>query len=355
MDVLRSTMLAMVLAMLVGLPVAGRAETTERSRDFEFTYRAVVEDLPAGTHDVQVWLPYPTSDAHQRVEVTEISAPVPAEITHGDEFGNAILHLAAEDPGTTEVPIEMKVRVHREEFVRRDFARAAPHEPARLGRDLARYLEPDVRVPLDERIRRLAAQVTEGAATDLAKARAIYDYVVDTMRYDKSGSGWGHGDIYWACDAKRGNCTDFHSLFIGLVRAVGIPARFDIGFPIPSDRGQGEVGGYHCWAEFYLAGYGWVPVDASEAWKHPERRAYFFGAHDENRVQFSQGRDIELTPRQSAGPLNYFIYPYVEVDGRPYDHVTHRFSYRDLGRASENAAGRRRRAHRQRSAGASGE
>ena len=83
-------------------------------------------------------------------------------------------------------------------------------------------------------------------------------------------------------------------------------------------------------AEFYLKGYGWVPVDASEASKHPEKKEYFFGAHDENRVQLSIGRDIELSPPQAGAPLNYFIYPYVEVDGVPFKDLQKKFSFRDL-------------------------
>ena len=74
-----------------------------------------------------------------------------------------------------------------------------------------RWLQPDRLVPLDEQIRGIAAEVTAQAETPLEKARAIYDYVVDTMVYDKSGTGWGNGDIYWACDVKTGNCTDFHA------------------------------------------------------------------------------------------------------------------------------------------------
>ena len=99
-----------------------------------------------------------------------------------------------------------------------------------------RWLAPDRLVPLDARIRALADKVTRGKPTDLEKARAIYDYVVSTMRYDKTGTGWGNGDIYWACDTQSGNCTDFHALFTGLSRAVGIPAKFVIGFPRASRR-----------------------------------------------------------------------------------------------------------------------
>ena len=199
-----------------------------------------------------------------------------------------------------------------------------------------RWLQPDRLVPLDERIRGIAAEVTAGAKTPLEKARAIYDYVVDTMVYDTSGTGWGNGDIYWACDVKTGNCTDFHALFVGLNRAVGIPATFEIGFSLPPDRSAGQIEGYHCWAQFYLDGVGWVPVDTSEANKHPDKREYFFGAHDPHRVLFTLGRDITLQPPQQGPPLNYFIYSYVEVDGKPFDQIAHRFHFQDVVIASES-------------------
>lgn len=83
--------------------------------------------------------------------------------------------------------------------------------------------------------------------SDLENARAIYNHIVATVKYDKTGHGWGRVDIYYACDARRGNCTDSNAIFIGYARAVGI----------------------QCWAEFYAQGIGWVPVDASEAAKNP--------------------------------------------------------------------------------------
>ena len=110
---------------------------------------------------------------------------------------------------------------------------------------------------------------------------------------------------------------------------MGIPARFAIGFPLPPERGRGRSAGYHCWAEFYAKGIGWVPVDASEAAKNPDKREYFFGHHDENRLEFSKGRDVVLTPRQQGGPLNYFIYPYAELDGRAYTGTSYTVTYQD--------------------------
>ena len=150
------------------------------------------------------------------------------------------------------------------------------------------------------------------------------------MRYDKTSSGWGRGDAVWACDAKRGNCTDFHSPFIGMLRVDGIPAGFDIGFPLPENKDKGDIAGYHCWAEFYARKTGWIPVDISEAWKAKQKEDYFFGSVDANRVQLSTGRDIALSPKQDGPALNYFVYPYVEVDGKPYDKLDKQFSFEEV-------------------------
>jgi transglutaminase-like putative cysteine protease len=148
------------------------------------------------------------------------------------------------------------------------------------------------------------------------RARVLYDLVDAHMTYDKSKPGYGNGDVLWACDSKTGNCTDFHSMFISLARSQQIPAVFEIGFPLPVQRGAGTIGGYHCWAKFFLDDRGWVPVDISEADKLPEMKEYYFGNLTENRVAFSRGRDIILEPAQKSDPLNYFVYPHVETNGQ---------------------------------------
>ena len=329
-------------AWLAGLAVAGTlcqagAETGAPRRAFAVDYEAAIE-VPAGARRVEVWLPYPASDEHQRVSNVKVAAPAAYEVVKEPTHGNSVVHLTLASPKAGEVLVRTSFDVVRHEY-RRDLPAAAPSPPP-LPEDAAQWLRPERRVPLDDTIRKLAREVTAGKTTDLAKAREIYDYVVATMSYDKSGTGWGNGDIYWACDAKRGNCTDFHALFTGLARAVGIPARFEIGFPLPPERSADkpvEVAGYHCWAEFYLRGYGWVPVDASEAKKHLEKKDYFFGALDENRVQLSVGRDLILAPRQAGEPLNYFVYPYVEIDGKPAAKVAKTFRFQDLPLAARAA------------------
>jgi transglutaminase-like putative cysteine protease len=184
----------------------------------------------------------------------------------------------------------------------------------------------------------LARKVTAGRPLTREKARAIYDYVFDNMRYDKTGSGWGQGDVLYACNAKKGNCTDFHSLFIAMARSQGIPSRFEIGFPLPADKHSSEIAGYHCWADFFDPQLGWVPVDISEAWKHPVKKDYFFGAHDTERIQFTMGRDLRLNPPQAGEPLNYFVYPYVEVADQPYLNISDEFSFADQPVAQGSAS-----------------
>ena len=105
-----------------------------------------------------------------------------------------------------------------------------------------------------------------------------------------------------------------------------------MGFLLPETRGGGVVPGYHCWAWFKPAGHGWVPVDISEANQHPRQRDYYFGHLSPDRVRFTTGRDLVLSPKQDGPPLNFFVYPYVEVDGKPYpaDKITHAFTYEDL-------------------------
>ena len=87
-------------------------------------------------------------------------------------------------------------------------------------------------------------------------------------------------------------------------------------------------------ARAHYDGKGWIPVDISEAWKHQERRDYFYGSHDVNRIQFSIGRDLRLNLLQDGKPLSYFVYPYVEVDGQEYPNVSLAFSFGDAATAA---------------------
>jgi transglutaminase-like putative cysteine protease len=200
-----------------------------------------------------------------------------------------------------------------EESADTEKAQANIREPT--GGAFASYLGPDRLVPIDGQIKLVRATVGDPVGSSYEQARAIYDYVVATMTYDKSGRGWGRGDAIYACNVKKGNCTDFHSLFIAIARSRGIPARFIIGFPLSSEVGH----------HFLLSLLGGILLGRSvgaggrirSMEEHPLLRQYYFGHLDADRVAFTMGRDLVLNPRQSGEPVNFLIYPYVEVDGKP--------------------------------------
>lgn len=321
-------------SMSVSIPQA--TASAARERNFQFEYKATVKDIPAGAKTVDLWIPVPHDGPFQKITDLKIESPYPYH-TSTAQYGNRVLHISLKSPQQSSFTVTMRFNAMRKEHIQERLQQAA-YSGAKEDRDpeMARWLQPDRLVPIDGKVKQWAHEVVDGAGakTDLEKVRAIYNHVVSTVKYDKSGQGWGRGDIYYACDARRGNCTDFHAIVIGYSRALGIPARFAIGFPLPADRGDGQISGYHCWAEVYVKGIGWIPIDASEAAKNPARREYFFGAHDENRVEFSIGRDLTLNPKQGGEPLNYFVYPYAEVDGKTFSSVDKTFSYHDLPAAS---------------------
>jgi transglutaminase-like putative cysteine protease len=323
-----------LMAATLGLVPAGvrAGEENPRSRTFEMTYRATVRDIPAGAKALDLWLPLPQTDRNQAIHRLTIDAPKPVSIGQEARFGNQCLHVRVEAP---EAPVAVTLAI-----VATRHENAGSDEP--LGdRERAEYLRAEPLVPLDGPVRALALEATRGLETDAERARAVYEEVVGLMRYDKSGTGWGRGDALFACEARRGNCTDFHALVIGMSRSVGIPARFAIGLPLTRGRGPGEVAGYHCWAELYVRGRGWVPVDASEAAKDPSRRGYYFGHHDEDRLEFSRGRHLTLEPAQQGPPLNFFVDPYAEVDGRPHGAIDRKVTFTDRDRPSDHHGDRR--------------
>ncbi len=299
-------------------------------RQFHFVYRVEIPAVAGAGEALRIWLPVPSSDAHQRIEHVRIQGPVAHRLASDRTYGNRIAYFEI-PPARLARPSAIVLEFDATRYSYRvdvaDPAAGVTLDPA----ERQRYLRPDRLVPTSGIIAELSRQQTAGAQTPLEKARAIYEYVIRTMRYDHEGTGWGRGDAIYACTAHHGNCTDFHSLFIALVRAAGVPARFEIGFPLPANQKAGEVPGYHCWAEFWLDGVGWVPVDASEAWKNPSLHEFFFGGLDANRVRFTYGRDLELVPPQQGDPVNYLVYPYAELGGKPFTGLHWSFRFADRG------------------------
>jgi transglutaminase-like putative cysteine protease len=295
--------LAVPIFFLLGaLTIRGEGEPgiIKGADEFEFIYRV---KLPQITGNARVWIPLAKTDAFQTVKVEELNIPMKWDKVQDRDYGNdiCVVNAQPQDGGKT---IELRYKVMRKE--------KAPY-PASSA-DAARYLRPEKLVPVNETFKTLAEKATAGKTGDLERTKALYDHVISRMRYDKSGTGWGRGDAVYACDARTGNCSDFHAYFIALARSINIPARFAIGATIPADKNQGKIEGYHCWAEF-LADGKWVPVDISEAWKNPKLADYYFGHNPANRFELTRGRDLVVDPEPQSGPINFLAYPLLEMNG----------------------------------------
>ena len=298
-----------------------------RSRTFRLDYGATLTRLPKGVR-VRVWIPVPQTTTEQTIKPLGTDLPAKGSVATESAYGNRVLYFEAPGPEDGHVSFRSSWQVTRYEV---RGLNDAGRRVSLTARQRKQFLSANSLVPISGRPLELLRNL-DIPENPLALGRSLYDRVDEHVRYDKSKPGYGNGDVRWVCDSRFGNCTDFHSLFISLARSKGLPARFEIGLPRPPRRGQGEIGGYHCWALFHTETHGWVPVDISEADKNPALKDYYFGNLTEDRVTFSIGRDINLVPRQSGPPLNYFVYPYVEVDGKPWPKARIRLSlkYRDV-------------------------
>lgn len=308
-----------VFVFFVLLSCGYQPSTSERG--FHFVYRVSVWPIQEAGSSVRLWIPLPGSDPYQTISNLTITSPVEVSTHTEPVYQNSLAYVSA----TTPFPSGLWVDVAFDVLRREQSITAVSLSPDERDR----FLAPGSMTPRDSRFDQIARTVLSPANTALENGRVLYNHVLDRMTYDKSGEGWGQGNAIYACDIGKGNCSDFHSFFNAVARTADIPSRFLIGFPIP-ENGHGSIDGYHCWAEFYVPERGWVPVDISEADKHPENSGFFFGHLDPNRVFFTMGRDVELVPPAAGGPVNFFIYPVLEINGKRSDNYTKTFTYRSL-------------------------
>lgn len=294
--------------------------SSERVLRFSFHYDFELRDLPAGAKWMRAWIPAPNQDQVQQSELVSLEAPVPSQQRFEATHGNRYLYFESS------LPIDKPLRWRLIwQITRQQLSDAITTEPV-----ADQYLGPNQNVPIDGKVSALTHRARLGQGAALQRARQLYDFVLQRMSYAKHGTGWGRGDAVWACDSRYGNCTDFHSVFIGMSRASQIPAKFEMGFPLPYAGTEGTIGGYHCWAKFHDGQRGWYGIDISEADKNPALSEYFFGRLHARRVHFTTGRDLVLVPKQDGPPLNYFIYPYVEIDRKVHAGIDQQFSFDSL-------------------------
>ncbi|MBW2266889.1 MAG: transglutaminase domain-containing protein [Deltaproteobacteria bacterium] len=276
-----------------------------------------------------LWIPYPTSDEHQLITNVNVEGNhVHASVYTDRKFQTPMLSVRW-DENIKNRKLTFSFDVERQEVIRRNFpAQEAAWEPA----DYAMYLAPTSLGPADGKIKELADKITAGQATVRGKAKAIYDWTCKNMYRDPKTRGCGVGDVCALLEKPGGKCADIHSFYVTLARAAGVPAREVFGIRQGKKPVQDITTWQHCWAEFYLPGYGWVPVDPGDVRKMmlkenlkladaktAEYRAYFWGGIDPYRVKLGRGRDLTLNPPQKGEKVNYLMYPFAQIGGETLD------------------------------------
>ena len=275
------------------------------------------------TKTAQVWIPYPVSNKNQTVTQVSIQGTMTASGVYTDaSFQNPMLY-AKWDSGIQEKKLSFSFHVQRKEVIKNDFpATEAAWDP----KDYAPNLAATSLGAVDGEIKALADSITAGKKGVLEKAKAIYDWTCENTYRNPNTNGCGFGDVYRLLKDPGGKCADISSIYVALARAAGVPTREVFGIRQGKKQTQDISKWQHCWAEFYLPGYGWVPVDPADVRKmmlkenlvlsDEKTKAYqkhFWGGVDPYRLKLSEGRDLILNPPQKGEPVNYLMYPHGQV------------------------------------------
>ncbi len=327
----RSLIYALLACGLVSIAASSPSIADDfGARSVELTYSCAIEEIPDGAKTIDLWIPAAHDTDGQSVTRAEAVWPKGGTFQTEPVYGNLIYHKRFEAPFDEKVGAELVFDIHRREIRVEEGKGLADAARSTSNDKMAAYLSANRLIPTDGRIDTLAKQLNLAGKPPILAARAIYDYLINEFNYNYKADGAGNGDVLWACDSKTGDCTDYHSMFLALCRNQGIPATHEFGFPIRTKNASGEIPYYHCWARFYVEGVGWIPIDASEADKHPELREYNFGSQSQDLLKFANGRDVTLAPPQQGPPLNYFAHAYAEIDGKPHAALTPVVTFRDL-------------------------
>jgi transglutaminase-like putative cysteine protease len=325
--------------VLSGVPASVRKALANESpwRTFEVTTRLEITDA-AGP--VRAWVPVPlthATDYFQGEPDRWTGNYVSAEALQYDQYGTAMVFAewaGGERPPLLEITSRFKVRDRHVDLDRTPKPQATEKEAV-----LDYFRQPSRLVRTDGVVAATAKDIVAGNQSDLDKARAIYEWIVENTFRDPKVRGCGTGDIATMLETRNlgGKCADLNALFVGLARAAGLPARDVYGIRCaPSKefkslgRSDDITGAQHCRAEVHLAGYGWVPVDPADVRKvvleenapgeplpldDPKvmrARAKLFGAWEMNWVPYNYAHDVRLP--NSAGPsLGFFMYPQAET------------------------------------------
>lgn len=316
-----------LIAMIMLLCIMGNFSWAKSSQG------TITMDFDLSDHhtdeEVNLWIPYPISNENQSITDVQVDGNFKASAVYTDNKFQTPMLFARWEKGASSRTLNFRFNVIRKEVIKKDFLdREAAWSPS----DYAMYLAPTALGPIDGDVKKLADKIIKGKKTVLAKAKAVYDWTCENTYRNPKTRGCGSGNVCKLLKDPGGKCADISSVFIALARAAGVPSREVFGIRQGKKPVVNITKWQHCWAEFFLPGYGWVPVDPGDVrkmmLKHDlkpgdartdEFRNYFWGGVDPYRVKLAQGRDLILNPRQNGEKINYLMYPFAQVGNKTLD------------------------------------
>ena len=308
-----------LLCALFIFPCSSMAK--ERSGQIELVVSIAAPD---DSKNVRVWIPYPVSNNMQDISNVKINGNFSQSGVYGEkETGNLALYAEWTTP-TKDRAITLIFDATARESIKRDMPATEPAIPV----EIQEYLKSTAFIPTDGKVKEIALGITNDKQKISEKAKAVYQWVVENTVRDPEVKGCGTGEVEKVIAKKGGKCADISSVFVSVARAAGVPAREVFGLRLGKKGEEDMTGGHHCWTEFYVPGYGWVPADPADVRKAmlvdkldlkgaQDKIDYYFGGVDPYRIALARGgRGYYLNPRQNDGPLNYFMYPYAEINGK---------------------------------------
>ena len=332
------------------LPSVNFAQTTASRREFapqsgswrtfDVTTRV---DIPKPEGVTRLWLPIPSVNTdYQKSLENGFSSNGSAKLMQDGQNGAKMLYVEF-DASQAQPFAELTSRVQTQSRAVDWSQKNAPAESA----DTLRYFtQPTRLIPIDGIVRKTALAATQGASTDVEKAQKLYDWIVVNTHREPKVRGCGEGDIKTMLETGNlgGKCADLNAIFVGLCRAVGLPARDVYGIRlVPSVFGYKELSGnpaslkgaQHCRSEVYLTGYGWVAMDPADVAKvmrletpswiknttHPvvaPVNKALFGGWEGNWMAYNTAHDVALPNAKGEKP-GFFMYPIAENEEGRFD------------------------------------
>jgi len=323
--------LASIALTLIAVTASAQSHSGHFTMSFNLSAQKTGEE-------VNLWIPYPVSDTNQYISNIRWEGNYRDAAVYTDQvFSTPMLHITWPGSATSRL-LTLSFDAKRNEQRVAILDSEGVLNPA----EHALYLAATSLGPVEGGVRQLADEITAGKKTILAKAQAIYDWTVENTFRDPETRGCGVGDVNKLLKRPGGKCADISSVFVAIARAAGVPAREIFGIRSGKEQSQDVTKWQHCWAEFFLPGTGWVPVDPADVRKAmlkqnlaigdpqvKQLRDYFWGGVDPYRIRLSEGRDLELNPRHVGPPLNYLMYPFAQVGKTTLDWLDpESFSYR---------------------------